>query len=84
MKKYLVIVKTYDGEFEYLDKTIMALDCDPNDSKQVLIEYTGDEELNDEDGYGRYTSKGDYRQYLLYFTKEVQEEHVAILKEYLF
>jgi hypothetical protein len=38
MKKYLVIVKTYDGEFEYLDKTIMALDCDPNDSKQVLIE----------------------------------------------
>jgi hypothetical protein len=84
MKKYLVVVKTYDGEFEYLDKTIMALDCDPNDSKQVLIEYTGDEGLEDLDGYGRYTSESDYRHYLLYFTKEVQEEHVAILKEYLF
>jgi hypothetical protein len=65
-------------------KKYLVIVNDPNDSKQVLIEYTGDEELNDEDGYGRYTSKGDYRQYLLYFTKEVQEEHVAILKEYLF
>jgi len=23
MKRYLVVVKTYDGEFEYLDKTII-------------------------------------------------------------
>lgn len=84
MKRYLVIVKTYDGEFEYLDKTIMALDCDPSDSRQVLVEYTGDEELKDEDGYGRYTSGSDYRQYLLYHTKEVKEEHVEILTEYLF
>jgi hypothetical protein len=84
MKRYLVVVKTYDGEFEYLDKTIMALDFDPSDSRQVLVEYTGDEELKDEDGYGRYTSGSDYRQYLLYHTKEVKEEHVEILTEYLF
>lgn len=84
MKRYLVVVKTYDGEFEYLDKTIMGIDCDPNDSKQVLIEYTGDEELEDLDGYGRYSRVSDYRQYLLYSIKEIKEEHVEILKEYLF
>ena len=84
MKKYLVVVKTYDGEFEYLDKTIMALDCDPSDSKQVLFEYTGDEGLEDLDGYGRYTSESDYRHYLLYSIREIKEEHIEILKEYLF
>ena len=83
MKSYMMIIRITDGEFEYNDQTIFGWGGDPQDEEGILKDWTGDDDLEKCSWSDRYKSQ-DYRLYEVYWIKEIQEDHLPILKQYGF
>ena len=81
MKHYIICVITMDGDYEYLDKSILSFDGDSTDTQAVLERYFGEPMTHE---YGRWWSlENDYRSYALCHLREISAEHLEILKNYL-
>jgi len=88
MKHYLIHVTVYDGDYEYLDKSIIALDesdftSDGKlDSLKVLKHFTGEEELAYDECLRAYQIPYCHRGYRIYHSKEIDENDLPILRKY--
>jgi hypothetical protein len=81
MKHYIIYVVTLDGDYEYLDKSILSFDGDSTDIQAVLEKYFGEPLTNE---YGKWWSlEDDYRCYTVRSLREISVEHFEILKNYL-
>ena len=84
MKQYIIIVAVQDGEFEYIDQTILAWDGDPKDQLGILVDYTGDTSMEESACGGGYETQSDYRVYSLCAIKEIDENDLPVLRKYGF
>ena len=82
MKHYILTTKTQDGEHEYLDRQLFAFDGDPTDDKAVLSDFFM-ESVTPDEWCGGYQVDGDYRIYKVYAIKEVDPNHLNIIRTYL-
>jgi hypothetical protein len=82
MRHYILITKTQDGEHEYLDRQLFAFDGDPTDDKAVLSDFFMEPVTHDE-WCGGYQVDGDYRIYHVYSIKEIDPNHLNIIRTYL-
>ena len=88
MKHYLIHVTVYDGDYEYLDKSIIALDESDftSDGKlddlKVLKHFTGEEELAYDEWLNAYQIPYCHRGYRIYHSKEIEENDLPILRKY--
>ena len=85
MKHYILTIKTQDGEHEYLDRQLFAFDGDPaslTDDKVVLSDFFM-EPVTYDDFCGGYQVDGDYRIYRVYSIKEIDPNHLNIIRTYL-
>ena len=88
MKHYLITVTTYDGDYEYLDKQIIAVDEEEFtsdgslDDLKVLKLFTGSEELTYDEWLNAYQIPYCHRGYRIYGTQEIDENDLPILRKY--
>ena len=88
MKYYLIHVTVYDGDYEYLDKSIIAVDEEDftSDGKlddlKVLKLFTGEDDLAYDDWLRAYQIPYCHRGYRLYSAKEIEENDLPILRKY--
>ena len=88
MKHYLITVTTYDGEYEYFDKQIIAVDdgdfkSDGSlDHMKVLKLFTGSEELEYDEWLNAYQIPYCHRGYRIYSTQEIDKNDLPILRKY--
>ena len=82
MKHYVITLFTRDGEFEYLDRQLFSFDGDPTDESAVLSDYFMEPVTYDE-MCGGYQIDGDYRLYRVYKMKEIDPNHLDIVRKYL-
>ena len=88
MKHYLITVAIYDGEYEYWDKSIIALedadftsDGETSDLK-ILKAYTGEEDLAYDDWLRAYQVPYTHRGFALSSVYEIEENDLPILRKY--
>ena len=79
MKHYILTAKTQYGEHEYLDRQLFAFDGDPTDDKAVLSDFFM-ESVTPDEWCGGYQVDGDYRIYKVYSIKEVDPNHLNIIR----
>ena len=88
MKHYLITVTVHDGDYEYWDKSIIALeDTDFTsdgeiDELKVLKLFTGEEELAYDDWLRAYQVPYCHRGYRLYHAQKIEENDLAVLRKY--
>ena len=88
MKHYLITITTYDGDYEYLDTTVFALDdtdftSDGEiDNLKVLKFYTGADDLVYDEFLRVYQVPHCHRGYRIYTTREIEENDLPILRKY--
>jgi len=88
MKYYLITITIYDGDYEYLDKSIIAVDEQDftSDGKlddlKVLKLFTGEDDLAYDDWLRAYQIPYCHRGYRLYHSQEIEENDLPILRKY--
>ena len=84
MKSYLITINTRDGEYEYVDKTILELTDEQVDSpSEILSLWRGFDDKATEAWPTWYEFGGlDYRHYQVYHIQEIEAEHARILRLY--
>ena len=88
MKHYVIAVTIYDGDYEYFDKQIIAVDegdfkSDGGlDHMKVLKLFTGSEELEYDEWLNAYQIPYCHRGYRIYSTQEIDKNDLPILRKY--
>jgi len=84
MKSYIVTINTRDGEYEYMDKTILELTDEQAESpSEILSLWRGSSDKPDEVWTTWFEFGGfDHRHYQVYHIQEIEAEHVRILRKY--
>ena len=84
MKSYLITINTRDGEYEYVDKTILELTDEQVDSpSEILSLWRGFDDKPKQTHISWYEFGNlDYRQYQVYHIQEIEAEHARILRLY--
>ena len=88
MRYYLITVTVHDGDYEYLDKSIIALDETDftsdgvPDTLKVLKLFTGEEELVFDDWLNAYQVPYCHRGFRLYHSQEIEKNDLPILRKY--
>jgi hypothetical protein len=84
MKSYLITINTRDGEYEYVDKTILELTDEQADSpSEILSLWRGFDDKPKQTYISWYEFGGlDYRQYQVYHIQKIEAEHARILRLY--
>jgi len=84
MKSYIVTINTRDGEYEYIDKTILELTDEQAESpSEILSLWRGSDDKPDEVWATWFEFRGfDHRHYQVYYIQEIEADHVRILRNY--
>ena len=84
MECYIVDVTWYDGEFEYLDRTIEDLDPGRIKNEEYILKKVCYSEIKPLEWTSRYEIKNDYRLIELSGLTHVKKADVKIVKQYMY